>query len=71
MSDELDISTSAASVDMEADRISSRMITDSDSGITLAKSSGIRRSYIGTPALNTCANSGSPGDKKILVVEPM
>jgi len=65
------MSTSAARVDIEADRISSRIITESDSGITLARSSGISLSYMGIPLLNTWLNSGSEGDMNMRVVDPI
>ena len=67
--EELDISTSAARVDMDADRISSRIRTDSDPGITLESSSGIRASKTGLPPLK--APGVRSGLRKILLVAPV
>ena len=46
---ELEISTSAASVDIEAESMRSRMSIESDSGMALVNSAGIRASKFGAP----------------------
>ena len=47
----LDTRTRAASVDLEADKISNNMMTVRAGGITVEKSSGIKASNLGTPAI--------------------
>lgn len=69
VSDELEINTRAARVDMDAERIRSKIMTDNDSGITLARSSGIKRSKIGFPRSN--ASGLDSGVRNTLVVDPM
>ncbi len=66
---ELEISTKAAKVDMDADKISSNMITDKNSGITCANNSGIKASKIGLPFSN--ALGVVCGDKNNRVVAPV
>ena len=70
--DELDIRTNAAKVDIEADKIKIRIIIVNDSGTTIFKSSGITASgskTLASPIGNV--NGAFPGFKKTRDVEPI
>jgi len=66
--EELDIKTKEARVDMEAERISSKMMPERDSGIMLVRSSGISLSKSGLPSIN--AFGVFSGLRKTCVVAP-
>ena len=63
------MSTRAARVDMEADRINKSMMMESDSGMTLVRSSGINASTLGLPLSRNAAGEAC-GLRKTRVVEP-
>ena len=66
----LEIRTSEASVDMDADKISKRMTTNNDSGMIRVSNSGINASKMGLPSAVNAAGVMS-GVRKILDVEPI
>ena len=67
--EELEISTNAARVDMDADSIRSSTRIESDSGITLASNYGIKASKIGFPFWK--ASGVLSGERKNRVVAPV
>ena len=66
---ELEIRTSAAKVDMEADRMSSSIRIDRDWGTIFVNSTGMSASKTGLPLSN--ASGVVAGDRNIRVVAPI
>ena len=66
---ELEIRTNAARVDIEADRMRSRITTERAAGITVTRSSGINMSKTGLPFTN--ASGLLSGERNILVNAPV